>query len=100
MGNFNDSFLAMNTIQYESDYTFQIQNTFMSMSKTYQKIARYIIENPESVAQYTISQLAAKIGTCASSITRFCQSLGYNGYPQFKFAAKLEKLYLIQNIKT
>ena len=65
---------------------FHIQDNLASMPKVYRKIANYVLENPDSITQLTITQLAQKVGTCSSSITRFFQSLGYSGYPQFKFS--------------
>ena len=69
-----------------TELIFQIQDSAESMPKTYRKIAAYILNDPDSLSRFTISQLAKKIGVCSSSITRFCQSLGYSGYPQFKFS--------------
>lgn len=77
---------------------FRIQDSNDSMPKTYRKIANYILENPDSPARFTISQLAKKMGVYPSSITRFCQFLGYSGYPQFKYSAAQRSDHLIQHI--
>ena len=74
---------------------FRIQDNVDSMSRTSRKIGAYITENPDALVQFTISQLANKIGVSTSSITRFCQSLGYSGYPQFKFYATQQSNQII-----
>ena len=68
-----------------SDFIFHIQSQMDSMPKSYKHIANFILQNTEGISNLTITQLAKKTGTCSSTITRFCQSLGYSGYPQFKF---------------
>ncbi len=68
-----------------SDLAFQIQTEFDSMSKSNQKIARFIMAHQKQIATMSITHLAEKVGTSTSTITRFCQTLGYAGFPQFKF---------------
>ncbi len=64
---------------------FHIRSEFDSMSKSFKKIARYIMDNPEKASAMSITMLARYVGASASTITRFCQTLGYSGYPQFRF---------------
>lgn len=51
---------------------------------TEKEIIKYILENPEKVANETIYFLAENTFTSPSSITRFCKKLSFNGYKAFK----------------
>ena len=43
-------------------------------------LAEFILQNPESLAFFTITDLAKKVGVSEATITRFCTTLGYDGY--------------------
>ena len=43
-------------------------------------LAEFILQNPESLAFLTITDLARKVGISEATITRFCSILGYQGY--------------------
>ena len=57
-----------------------IHDRHPDMSKTYQKIAEYITQNPNDVAVQSVNAIGAKHSIHASSFVRFAQSLGYNGF--------------------
>ncbi len=67
------------------NYVLHIQSALDAMPKSYQKIAHYLLDNPDSAKRMSITQLSRKLGVCASTITRFSQSLGFSGYPQLKY---------------
>lgn len=50
------------------------------MSKTYQRIAEYLTQNPNDVAVQSVNAIGAHCGIHASSFVRFAQSLGYGGF--------------------
>lgn len=50
------------------------------MSKTYQRIAEYLTQNPNDVAVQTVNAIGAHCDIHASSFVRFAQSLGYTGF--------------------
>lgn len=52
------------------------------MSKTYQKIALYLTQNPNEIAVLSINALARTCGVHASSFVRFAQALGYSGFKE------------------
>jgi DNA-binding MurR/RpiR family transcriptional regulator len=56
------------------------------MSETQRKIAKYVMDNPEKVRNFSITQLARKVNVDPSSISRFCQFLGFKGYADFRFS--------------
>jgi DNA-binding MurR/RpiR family transcriptional regulator len=50
------------------------------MSKSNQKIALYLTQNPNDVAVLSVNAIGAKCGIHASSFVRYAQSLGYKGF--------------------
>jgi DNA-binding MurR/RpiR family transcriptional regulator len=53
---------------------------------TEKKVADYVLENTKSVVYMSITDLADECGVAESSIFRFCKSLSYKGYQEFKIA--------------
>lgn len=57
-----------------------IHDRYEDMSKSYQKIAVYLTQNPNDVAVLSVNAIAARCGVHASSFVRFAQALGYEGF--------------------
>lgn len=57
-----------------------IHDRFDQMSKTYQRIAEYLTQNPNEVAVQSVNSIASHCDIHASSFVRFAQSLGYSGF--------------------
>ncbi len=57
-----------------------IHARYASLSPGYQRIARYLTQNPNDVAMRSISTLAEISGMHASSFVRFAQIFGYEGF--------------------
>lgn len=57
-----------------------IHDRYDGMSKTYQRIALYLTQNPNDVAVHSVNAIAERCGIHASSLVRFAQSLGYQGF--------------------
>ncbi|AXK51590.1 MurR/RpiR family transcriptional regulator [Spiroplasma alleghenense] len=76
-------------------------NKYKNLDKNtlYKTVAAFILKNSNQVSEMSISDIAAGCFTNKSSITRFCQSLGFQGYKDFSFVLKLEieKITLNQN---
>ncbi len=62
----------------------QIQKKFPELSKSQKLIAQYIIENYDKAAFMTASKLADKVGVSESTVVRFADALGLDGYPQLR----------------
>ena len=56
------------------------------MSANEKKLADYIISNSALLRDYSSLQLAKAVGVSQSSVVKFCQKLGYKGYPDLKLA--------------
>ena len=54
------------------------------MSKSQEKIASYILENPNTVPFFTVSKLSKKAGVSEATVVRFAVFLGYSGYPELQ----------------
>ena len=51
-------------------------------------LAEYILQHPENLAFFPITDLAAKAGVSEATIVRFSYALGYEGYPQLSREAQ------------
>lgn len=54
------------------------------LTKSEGKIANYVLSNPEKVYNLSTYDLAKFSGTSPSSVVRFCQRIGFNGFQEFK----------------
>lgn len=70
-----------------------IQNMLDTLPASERKIARYILENPESILNSTVSDISAQANTSGAAVIRLCKSLGLNGFQDLKvrIAADLAK---------
>lgn len=50
------------------------------------KIADYVLQSPEIAIHLPITQLAKSLNLIEASVSRFCRSIGYNGFSEFKMA--------------
>lgn len=55
-----------------------------AMSRTYQRIAVYLTQNPNDVAVRSVNAIAESQGIHASSFVRFAQSLGFSGFKELQ----------------
>ena len=62
-----------------------------SMTQADREIAQFIIENPERMLNLSSAQLAEETGRSQSSVVKFSQKLGYEGYQQLKLAVNKAK---------
>lgn len=60
--------------------------------KVEKKIAAYFLENFEKTLHSTLLELAEEIGVSDASIVRFCKSIGYMGFQEYKINAALESV--------
>ena len=61
----------------------KIAEKMPNMSKAQEKIAKYILSNPNTTPFLTVEKLAKLSGVSIATITRFVIFLGYKGYPDF-----------------
>jgi DNA-binding MurR/RpiR family transcriptional regulator len=57
-----------------------IHERYDAMSKSYQRIAVYLTQNPNDVAVLSVHAIAERCEVHASNVVRFAQALGYDGF--------------------
>lgn len=62
----------------------RIEDGYDELSRSFQSIARYLIQNPNDVVIQSINDIAARCSVHPSSLVRFAQSLGYEGFKDLK----------------
>jgi len=62
----------------------KIQSRFHLLTKAESKVADYVLAHYDEILHYTITELAEKAGSSEASVVRFCKSIGYKGYQDFK----------------
>lgn len=55
-----------------------------TLNSSQNKIAEYIIEDPNRVVNQTSKELSEALGVSEATIVRFCQALGFPGYRDFR----------------
>ncbi|MBO9596834.1 MAG: MurR/RpiR family transcriptional regulator [Cohnella sp.] len=63
-----------------------IHSKYNNLTNTEKKVADYVLDNAASVIYMSITDLADTCGVGESSIFRFCRSLSFKGYQDFKIA--------------
>ncbi len=56
------------------------------MSAIERRIADFILDNARLLRDYSSQQLADALGISQSSVVKFCQKLGFKGYPDLKYS--------------
>ncbi|MFC7301713.1 MurR/RpiR family transcriptional regulator [Cognatiluteimonas weifangensis] len=56
------------------------------MSAIERRIADFVLENAQLLRDYSSQHLANALGISQSSVVKFCQKLGFKGYPDLKFS--------------
>lgn len=63
-------------------YREKIREYYDHLSRSYRKVADFIMSNYYEVSFMTAAQLAFAVGVDTTTVVRFSQRLGYNGYPE------------------
>lgn len=69
------------------------------MSAIERRIADFVLENAHLLRDYSSQQLADAVGISQSSVVKFCQKLGFKGYPDLKLSIS-EALFRADNINS
>ncbi len=62
----------------------RVRSHLPQLSPAMTKIAELILADPAALLELSITDVAARAGTSAATLTRFCHLLGYSGYVQFR----------------
>ncbi|WP_428945334.1 MurR/RpiR family transcriptional regulator [Pantoea sp. FN060301] len=61
-----------------------------SLTRTAQRIACFILSSPQRVTQLSIAELSREIQAGEATVIRFCRTLGYKGFQDFKMDLAIE----------
>jgi DNA-binding MurR/RpiR family transcriptional regulator len=64
-----------------------ITERFEDFSRSQKDVARYIVDHLDEAAFQTAEELARRANTSSSTVVRFSQALGFEGYPELQQAA-------------
>jgi DNA-binding MurR/RpiR family transcriptional regulator len=64
-----------------------ITERFDEFSRSQKDVARYIVDHLDEAAFLTAEELARRASTSSSTVVRFSQALGFDGYPELQQAA-------------
>jgi len=67
-----------------------IQARFDDFSRSQKDVAQYIVDHLDEVAFQTAEELARRANTSSSTVVRFSQALGFEGYPELQQSAREE----------
>ena len=78
--------------------TARIRGAYSTLSKKEQRIADYILKQPEQIIHHTINQVADDLDVAESTVFRFCQRVGFKGYQALKIALASDVVAPLQDI--
>ncbi len=67
-----------------------IQARFDEFSRSQKDVAQYIVDHLDEVAFQTAEELARRANTSSSTVVRFSQALGFEGFPELQGSARDE----------
>ncbi len=67
-----------------------IQARFDEFSRSQKDVAQYIVDHLDEVAFQTAEELARRANTSSSTVVRFSQALGFEGFPELQGSAREE----------
>ncbi len=67
-----------------------ITSRFDEFSRSQKDVAQYVVDHLDEVAFHTAEELARRANTSSSTVVRFSQALGFEGFPELQEAARDE----------
>jgi DNA-binding MurR/RpiR family transcriptional regulator len=67
-----------------------ISARFDEFSRSQKDVAQYVVDHLDEVAFHTAEELARRASTSSSTVVRFSQALGFEGFPELQEAAREE----------
>lgn len=79
----------------------QIQQNMQTYTTVEQKIANYIINNPEALLSMSVHELASRLDTSSATLVRFSKMLGLKGFTDLKqrISAALTKISSTESLR-
>ncbi|MHC1784335.1 MAG: MurR/RpiR family transcriptional regulator [Anaerolineaceae bacterium] len=73
-------------IGFNGDTLARVRGLLPSLSPAERKVGEYVLDNSEKIIRMTLAEIANQIGVSDATAIRFCRSLGYEGWLEFKIA--------------
>jgi DNA-binding MurR/RpiR family transcriptional regulator len=67
-----------------------ISSRFDEFSRSQKDVAQYVVDHLDEVAFHTAEELARRASTSSSTVVRFSQALGFEGFPELQESAREE----------
>src|SRR5438270_11926720 len=67
-----------------------IKARFDDFSRSQKDVAQYLVDHLDEAAFQTAEELARRANTSSSTVVRFSQALGFEGFPELQAAAREE----------
>ncbi len=77
-----------------------IKARFDEFSRSQKDVAQYIVDHLDEAAFQTAEELARRANTSSSTVVRFSQALGFEGFPELQQAARDEYRRLVGGLAT
>jgi len=68
----------------------EIRERFETFSRSQKDVGQYIVDHLDEAAFQTAEELARRASTSSSTVVRFAQALGFEGFPELQAAARDE----------
>ncbi len=68
----------------------EIRDRFDEFSRSQKDVGQYIVDHLDETAFHTAEELARRANTSSSTVVRFAQALGFEGFPELQAAAQDE----------
>ena len=68
----------------------EIRQNFDGFSRSQKDVGQYIVDHLDEAAFHTAEELARRANTSSSTVVRFAQALGFEGFPELQAAARDE----------
>ena len=70
----------------KSDCLVRVKSFLSSLNEAEKKVGDYLLDNAEEVIDMTIAQVAVASSVSETTVFRFCRSIGYRGFQDFRIA--------------
>src|SRR3954451_24298324 len=70
--------------------TVKARGLLPALSPAEQRVAQVVIDEAATAAKLTITELAERAHTSATTVIRFCRAMGFTGYPQLRLTLATE----------
>src|SRR5262245_20750832 len=68
----------------------RVRSLLPSLPPAEGRVGQRVIDDPQAVANSTITELAHACGTSETTVIRYCRSIGFTGYPELRLTLATE----------